>query len=141
MGISDRQRAAITRRKREARVDRDLQAERARLGLVMPTAADQVPHDPDLVGWFAKTAGSVRGENHVCIGCRPDGGLTVHPVYRHMLAATMPCILCGTRLETVVRQAGSAGQKKEKKRAASPSLSADLLKIKTRARAPRKGGA
>jgi len=112
MAISDRQAAAIRRRKQQERFDRDQQAERARLGLVMPTSADQVPDDPDLVGWFAKSLTTVKGQNHVCIRCRPDGGLTVYPVYRNMLAATQPCTLCGTRLETIVREGVTGTEKK-----------------------------
>jgi hypothetical protein len=102
VAISDRQAAAIRRRKQGVEADRRMAEERARLALVMPAEAEQ-PQDPDLVGWayLGKYAG---GEGHQCINCHPTKpGLVFDPVQRFRLAARRPCGTCGAVLETIVR--------------------------------------
>lgn len=111
MAISDRQAAAIARRKRQARVDRDLTAEQARTGHLMGFS-DTVASLENVVGWADGWAVSMKGRNHVCIRCQPaNPGGTFLAVHRHRLAARSACTQCGTVLETV----GLAGHEKKEK--------------------------
>ncbi len=104
MAISDRQAAAIHRRKRQERFDREQADERRRLALVMPADAEQ-PTDPDLVGWLLPATDTMKGRGHLCILCHPWRPLGYKPVMRNLLAARMPCTHCQTVLETIVRPA------------------------------------
>lgn len=113
--MDSRQAAAIARRKREARVDRDLATERDRLALAMPLDGGMLPADPMLVtvGWKLPDPSTAKGIGHLCIGCRPERpGFNYQPVLRMQLAARSTCTQCGTVLETLVSQAVTGSEKK-----------------------------
>lgn len=113
MALTGRQAAAIARRKRDARMDRDLAEERARLVLLVP-AGDQLPADPSVatVGWRLPD-GTVKGTGHLCTGCSPTRpGWDYQPVLRMALAARSACTRCGAVLETMVLEGITADEKK-----------------------------
>lgn len=112
MAISDRQAAAIRRRKADKETDRRLADERSRLALVLPDMPEPAAN-PDLVGW-AIFEDALAGDGHQCITCHPTRpSPDFLAVYRFRLAARRPCRTCGAVLETVVRQAVTAGEKKD----------------------------
>lgn len=98
--VTERQAAAIRRRKRDEALDREAGYQRDVAGPLMGfTEDDQV--DPSTVGWFQPAGGSVKGQNHVCRDCQPTRPLGFQAVPRNLLAARMPCTRCGKPLETV----------------------------------------
>ncbi len=112
--MDSRQAAAIARRKRDARVDRDLAEERARLALVVGQG-DQLPADPSVatVGWLLPDPASVKGQGHLCIQCSPERPTWDHrPVLRMALAARSKCTSCGRALETMPRERVTGDEKK-----------------------------
>lgn len=101
MAISDRQAAAIRRRKQDVAAEQKQADERRRLGLV--GFQDGAEANPDLVGWSKPSTSTMKGTDHLCIRCHAWQPLGFRPVMRNLLAARMPCTHCGTVLEAIVR--------------------------------------
>lgn len=59
---------------------------------------------PDLVGWCRPAPGTVKGQDHRCVGCQPERpGAGWEGLVRSRLAARERCTGCGRRLEDVTR--------------------------------------
>lgn len=98
--VTERQAAAIRRKKRNEAIDRDEAFQRKVTGPLMGFE-DADPVDPSTVGWYQPAGWSVKGINHVCRDCQPTRPLGFQAVPRNLLAARMPCTRCGKALETV----------------------------------------
>lgn len=92
---------AIRARKAQERADGNAAAADRAGNLVGLTAP--VTNGPDIVGWMRPAPGTIKGQQHQCISCQPvlPKGPGWKEVQRHWLAATMPCSVCGTKLERV----------------------------------------
>lgn len=111
MAITDRQAAAIRRRKQDKETDRRMADERSRMGLL---GLDDGPErNPDVVGWFQPAGWTLKGVNHLCLVCEPSQPVGFKAVMKNLLAARMPCTRCGTCLETQVRPVVTGGEKKD----------------------------
>ncbi len=84
----------------QRRFDQD-QAFQQRVGdlVGLPGLTDPEIPDHDVVGWFQRTPGTIRGKGHLCLACSPGRPLGCEAVTRNLLAATMPCSRCGLVLE------------------------------------------
>jgi hypothetical protein len=98
MTLSDRQRAAIRRRRRE---DADAAAEdrwTQRVGEVMGLGFAEPIAPAVQVGWYEK--GQVHGGALYCRACAPTQPTPRHsPVFAESHYATLPCSVCGDRLD------------------------------------------
>lgn len=98
MAISDKQAAAISRRKREQAIERDRQFQQRVTGNLM--GFEDAKPVQDQVGWAEQAPGSIKGEAHLCFGCSPlKPSATAYVVTKNLLAARMPCRICGLKLE------------------------------------------
>lgn len=98
MAISDKQAAAITRRKQAAAFQQEKEFQDRKTGPLMDF--QDTPPVKGQVGWAEPLPGSVKGQGHLCLGCQPaKPSLSAIPITRNLLAARQPCFQCGLPLE------------------------------------------